>query len=76
MVENMNSLAHFDWTRLVIVIIVQNIGIQLEVQANNSLDLFSCVHTQIIFSEEVSFCRIARRGRVIRRILVPKANRF
>ena len=64
----MNSLARFDSTQLVIVIIIQNIGIQPEIEANNS-GSFLQVHTRI-FSEAASFSRIARRGRVIRQNLV------
>ena len=64
----MNSLARFDSTQLVIVIIIQNIGIQPEIEANNS-GSFLQVHTWI-FSEAASFSQIARRGRVILQNLV------
>ena len=40
MVENTNSLARFDLTGLVIIIIVHNIGIGLKVKANNSSFFF------------------------------------
>ena len=52
MVKNMNSLAQFDSTQLVIVIIVQNIGIQLEVEVNNSGSFFIGSYTNIFQSGE------------------------
>ena len=50
MVKNMNSLAGFDSTRLVIIIIVQNIGIRLEVESNNSGSFFIGSYTNIFRS--------------------------
>ena len=54
MVENMDSLARFDSTQLVIVIviIVQNIGIQLKVKSNNSGSFSIGSYTTIFRSGE------------------------
>ena len=60
MVENMNSLARFDSTRLVIVIIVQNIGIRLEVKANNWGSFFVGSYTNIFQSGKFLSNREAR----------------
>ena len=54
MVENTNSLAQFDSTWLVIVIIVQKKGIRLEVEANNSGSFFIGSYTNIFKSKERS----------------------
>ena len=50
MVENTNISARFDSTRLVIVVIDQNIGIRLKVEPNNSGSFFIGSYTNIFRS--------------------------